>query len=238
MTAEERLSLLGHTFVGQREGLRRAALAIVGSRERAEDVVQDAYLKVCDASKALDIRQPISYCFQVVRNLALDYWRRSAFESQLLAHEEEGQEVPAAQATPEQHAMSRQYLALCDKVLAELPERTRRVFEMYHLAEMTQRDIGTALGISLGLVNATLREATDALLRRRCLLEKESERFLLARKGAAPGRRAKSPAGGDRLRACPLSDGCGPGEEEQWVPVRVIRAESLATDGEPTRHGP
>lgn len=171
MTAEERQAALGHAFIGQREGLRRAAMAIVGSAERAEDVVQDAFVRLCEVSRALDVRQPVSYCFQVVRNLALDYWRRSAFESQLLAGEEEGAQVPAAQATPEQHAIHRQSLAICDRVLAELPARTREVFELYHVADMTQRDISAALGISLGLVNSLLREATDALVRRRCVAE-------------------------------------------------------------------
>lgn len=225
MTAEERLSLLGHTFIGQRDGLRRAALSIVGSRERAEDVVQDAYLKVWEASKALDIRQPISYCFQVVRNLALDYWRRSAFESQLLTNEEEGWDVPAAQATPEQQAMSRQYLAICDRVLKRLPDRTRCVFEMYHLAGMTQRDISASLGVSLGLVNATLKEATEALLQHRCRLEREGTAATRRPAPASRGRSDEAAPEPMQARRCPSSDTCGAADTTTWAPIHVVPVE-------------
>ena len=162
---------LGTAFVRLREPLRRAALAIVGSPERADDVLQEAYLRVHELADAGGIRQPVNFCFRVVRNLALDHWRRAAFESELLVKQEEGEHVPAAQATPEQQAISHQRLAIVDCVLKGLPARTRKVFELYHLSGLTQRAIGRELGVSAGLVNALIREATDALLRRRCCME-------------------------------------------------------------------
>lgn len=159
---------MGDAFVGNRDALRRAALAIVGSPERADDVVQDAYLRVHAVDSVGELQQPLRFCFRVVRNLALDHWRRSAFEQDLLVHEDEGQHVPAETPTPERHAMARQSLAIADKVLSGLPTRTREVFELYHLKGLTQRDIGRELGVSVGLVNALIREATDALRFNRC----------------------------------------------------------------------
>lgn len=162
---------LGDAFVGNRDALRRAALAIVGSPERADDVVQDAYLRVHQVDAAGDLQQPLRFCFRVVRNMALDHWRRAAFECELLTHEDEWQHVPADSATPERHAMARQYLAIADKVLSGLPAKTRKVFELYHLSGLTQRDIGRELGVSIGQVNSLIRDATDALHIKRCRLE-------------------------------------------------------------------
>ncbi|MFG6449096.1 sigma-70 family RNA polymerase sigma factor [Roseateles sp. BYS180W] len=155
---------LRSAFVGHREPLRRAALAIVGSPERADDVLQDAYLRLHGVSEATSVRQPLHFCFRVVRNLALDHWRKASFESDLMAAQEEAEHVPATQATPEQHAISRQLLALVDRVINNLPTRTQKAFELYHLSGLTQRDIGREMGVSTGLVNALLREASDALL--------------------------------------------------------------------------
>lgn len=171
MTNEHDHGRLGAAFIGHREGLRRAALAIVGSPERADDVLQDAYLKVHAASPLTAVAQPVGYCFRVVRNLALDHWRRAAFESELMTCEEEAEHVPSPQACPERQAISRQYLAIFDRALRELPAQARQVFELYHLGGLTQRDIGRQLGVSVGLVNAVIQKATQALLLKRCSLE-------------------------------------------------------------------
>lgn len=161
---------LGSTFVAHRAQLRGVAQKIVGTRELADDVAQEAYLKLTDAAAAFSARQPLAYCFQVVRNLAIDYRRRLAMESNVFAAEEEGLDVPASRATPEQYAINRQNLALVDKALDELPARTRHAFELYRLGGLTQRDIGKRLGVSAALVNSMIRDATDALMHWRHLL--------------------------------------------------------------------
>ena len=67
-------------FVDNRAQLRRAALKILGDPARAEDVVQDAYLKVSKTEDALNVKQPLAYLYQIVRNLAIDRHRRTVFE--------------------------------------------------------------------------------------------------------------------------------------------------------------
>ncbi len=158
------------TFIAHRLQLRSAAQKIVGQRDLADEVTQEAYFKLTDSALAAKVQQPLAYCFQVVRNLAIDHRRRMNFESNVFTGEDEGMNVPTSQATPEQHAINRQNLSLIDKVLAGLPQRTRQAFEMYRLNGLTQRDIGQKLGVSAALVNAMIREATDALMHCRHML--------------------------------------------------------------------
>lgn len=150
-------------FVAHRAQLRRTALAIVGTPESADDVLHDAYIKLAEADVA-PVRQPLGYCVRVVRNTALDHRRRTVFEGGLLAQEDEGQHVAAAQGSPEQLTSARQQLAIVSKALGALPLRTRQAFEMYRLNGLTQRDIGQRMGVSAALVNNMVKEAIGALM--------------------------------------------------------------------------
>lgn len=161
-TNQESLDL-GNTFIAHWVPLRGATQKIVGTRELAEEVMQEAYMKVTKVATALTIRQPLGYCFQVVRNLAIDYRRRLKLESHLFTVEEAGEHECVVQDTPEQIAIGRQNLLLVVEVLDGLPKRTRQVFEMYRLEGYTQREIGRKLGVSATLVNFMIREASDAL---------------------------------------------------------------------------
>jgi RNA polymerase sigma factor (sigma-70 family) len=152
---------LGAVFVTHRAQLLHAALKILGHQESAEDVVQDAYLKVVEVAGALAVKQPLAYLFQVVRNLAIDRRRRATLEMSFFEDEEAGGQVSAPVGTPELTAISRQDLALVSEVLARLPERTRRVFELHRLDGLTQREIAARLDISPTLVNFMIRDAMD-----------------------------------------------------------------------------
>jgi RNA polymerase sigma-70 factor (ECF subfamily) len=152
---------LSEVFMAHRSQLRWAALKILGNPERAEDVVQDAYLKVSEAAAVFHIRQPLAYLFQMVRNLAIDHHRRVALEMNLFENEDDGLHVPSLTGTPEAIAISRQHLTLIAKAISELPERTRRVFELYRLEGQTHRVIAAELEISTSLVNILIHEAMD-----------------------------------------------------------------------------
>jgi RNA polymerase sigma-70 factor (ECF subfamily) len=152
---------LSAVFVAHRAQLRRAALKILGDTERAEDVVQDAYLKVTETEGVLNIKQPLAYLYQIVRNLAIDRHRRAAFEGGLFDREEEGLQVPGQVGTPEATAISRQHLALVARALSELPERTRRAFELHRLDGHTHCAIASQLHISTSLVNILIHDALD-----------------------------------------------------------------------------
>lgn len=151
------------TFIEHRHRLREAAQRIVGNRHLAEDVLQSAYLRIRDTSEQLLIQQPVSYCFQVVRHLAIDQSRRRALESQFFAAEFEGHAVPAPQMSPERTAIGGQLLALIEATLARLPVRTRQAFILYRVEGMTQRAIADRFGVSPTLINFLIKDAIEAL---------------------------------------------------------------------------
>ncbi|KQV87139.1 RNA polymerase subunit sigma-70 [Massilia sp. Root351] len=146
-------------FIVSRPQLRDAAARILGCRQRAEDVVQDAFLNLADGMEELHVKNAHPYLYQLVRNLAIDRYRRSSFEAQVFSCEEAGVDVGSGAATPEAHAIHAQQLMLVGRALATLPERTRAAFELHRLGGETQREVARQLGISATLVNFLIRDA-------------------------------------------------------------------------------
>lgn len=50
-------------------------------------------------------------------------------------------------------------MARISQALDSLPARTRRAFELYRLAGLSQREIASELGVSVTLVNFLIRDA-------------------------------------------------------------------------------
>ena len=157
-TPADGATLLG-LFLENRRALVGAAARIVGSRDLAEDVVQDAFLRLQDMTDDGAIRCRLSYLFQVVRNLAIDTYRRQTLELRWMAPEDEGANAASPSTSPDLIVIGRQALCALAGALAELPERTQRAFEMCRVQGMAQKDIASQLGVSPTLVNFMVRDA-------------------------------------------------------------------------------
>lgn len=81
-------------FVDNRTILVKIAARITGCRSRAEDVVQDAFFRLQSAPQITSsFKAQLSYLFQIVRNLAIDHYRKQALEQKYSGPEEEGLNV-------------------------------------------------------------------------------------------------------------------------------------------------
>lgn len=150
---------LAAVFMTHRKALQWTAQKILGDRQAAEDLVQDAYLKASEAAETGVLRNPVAFAHQVVRHLAIDRHRRCALEACLFTDEASGHQVAAPMAGPEGQAIDRQALAQVARALAELPARARQVFELYRLEGCTQREIAARFDISPALVNTIIHDA-------------------------------------------------------------------------------
>lgn len=147
-------------YLANHAALVDSAAPIVGCRHRAEEVVQDAWIRLAETPPGSEIERPASYLFRLVRNLAIDHARRLGLERRHGAAEEMPLSVASAEPSPEQSAIDQDMLRALAAVLAELPARTRLVFEMNRIGGHSVAQIATALELSQGFVYRLLREAT------------------------------------------------------------------------------
>lgn len=150
---------LTQLYRGHRQVLVDAAQGVLGCRARAEDVVQDAFLKFWESAERHAIDEPLHYLFRMVRNLAIDRLRRLALEGRYSAEQDSLDELPAPQSGPEQRAIGQVQWQRLQQALAELPERTRTVFTMSQLEGYSQREVAAYLSASPTLVHFLLRDA-------------------------------------------------------------------------------
>ncbi|ATQ71012.1 RNA polymerase factor sigma-70 (plasmid) [Methylosinus trichosporium OB3b] len=154
-----RVRALSVVFMEHRCRLEKHAAKILGSPHSAEDVVQDAYIKAAETAATTEIERPASYLYQIVRNLAIDHYRRTILESRYFTSEEEGSEIVDSTGTPETIVIERLQLRSLAAALADLPKRTQRAFELHSIDGYTQREVAKQLNVSPTLVNFMIRDA-------------------------------------------------------------------------------
>lgn len=142
-------------YLAHRDGLVRYVHTITGDRDQAEDVVQEAYLRLGQTLTKRLIEDPGRYLFRIVRNLALDGRRRGRRDGRLYAAdpdiliEQAGDEQPS----PETETLARDEYARLLAALAELPERTRVAVEMHRFGGAKLREVAAELGVSISVAH-------------------------------------------------------------------------------------
>lgn len=162
-------SALTSLLVAQRRRLVIEAARFTGDTESAEDVVQDAWLRLAQHEPERGVVEPIGYIRRVVRNLALDSYRQRRRRETIMPQsaETEDDTVAAAVADAERTAIAAQDLALVAAELARMPWPMRRAVELHRLSGAPLREIAAELGVSVttahGLVMKGVERCRQAL---------------------------------------------------------------------------
>lgn len=151
-------------FLAHRTALIDYATPILGSREAAEDIVQDAFLRfVPSPARIGSPEQTLAYLYRIVRNLAFDVLKHRKIEKR----ESDGG-VPFW-AMPQEEASPERTLLLCDQirivsdVLATLPAEMRIAVEMHRFGGFTLEEVAERLDISVATAHRHIRSALLAV---------------------------------------------------------------------------
>ncbi len=151
---------LGQLFDHHRSRLLTLATRLLGCRKRAEDVVQEAFLKFWERRDSQEVMEPSRYLYRVVQNLAVDQLRRRKLEERWFASPDEQAEGIAGEVSAERVVQAREEIGLVVRALRQLPARTQDVITLCRVEGLTQRDVARRIGASPALVNVLLQDAT------------------------------------------------------------------------------
>lgn len=141
-------------------GVTAIARRMLRDDAEAEDVAQEAFLRLWRTGSSLDIGpggvKP--WLRRVVSNLCIDRIRGSA--RQTVVEEVPEQAEEAGQLTGLESA---ELGARVDKALKALPERQRMALTLFHFEGMSQNEVAAAMDISAEAVESLLSRARRAL---------------------------------------------------------------------------
>lgn len=130
----------------------------------ADDIIQESYATLAALESVEHVREPRAYLFTVARSLVQQHLRRAQVVAIETMAELDGLGTEAPRACPEGFASARQQLALAQRLLAELPSRSREVFRMRRIEGLSQREISERLRISQSTVEKHMIKALRLLM--------------------------------------------------------------------------
>ena len=150
----------------------RMAMRIVPSYEEAQDLYQEAFLKVYRSIGRFRLESKFStWLYRVVMNVCLDHLRRQKSRGEMQMPETREGEPDFMQSIPEGRAAlhpgrsleAREIAGRLQVAMARLSPRERIVFEMKHCQGMKLRDIGEMCGTSEEAAKNSLFRALQKL---------------------------------------------------------------------------
>lgn len=154
-------------FLNHRETLVRTLFRMVGCRQTAEDLAQEAYLRVMGAAERHQVNYLKAFLYQTARNLALDHLRKAKVRARTDcpdADAEKVAEIPASAPTPEQEAAARQDVERLFQALAVLSERRRQILILHKLHHWSYERIASHIGLSRSAVEKNVQAALAHLM--------------------------------------------------------------------------
>jgi RNA polymerase sigma-70 factor (sigma-E family) len=161
--AAESLTVL---YSAHYRGLVRLASYLTGDRDSADEVVQDAYVKVLGRWGGLrDLDKGEAYLRQTVVNLS-----RSRLRHRVVVDRHAPAPMPDAPSA-EAGAITQLERDAVVRALGELPRRQREAIVLRYYADLSEAQTAHAMGISAGAVKSHTSRGMAAL---RHLLEEET----------------------------------------------------------------
>ena len=133
------------------------------SREDAEDLIQEAFLRLHVYCQTHEVREQEAFLVRTVQNLSVDAHRR-AHHNLYVNEPVEALSVLDVRLTPDEDAAVQQRLEQVRAVLDALKPRTREVFVMHRMEGYSSAQIAEQFGISLSAVEKHIARAVLALM--------------------------------------------------------------------------
>ena len=143
------------------DALFRHCLVRVRDRERAKDIVQEAFSRTwLYLSEGKKIEHYKAFLYRVANNLIVDGARKKKATSLDVMMDEDGFEIVDESVTD---PAEKQGIREAMKLLASLDEIYRVVITMRYMDEMSPKEIAHALGVSENVVSVRIHRGIERL---------------------------------------------------------------------------
>lgn len=159
-------SALEQLIARHRQALVRFLTRRLGSVEDAQEIAQDAFVRILRLQNADEIDNARAFLYQVASNLAVDQLRRRSLHARFVAEEDasarDGGE-PAGVATPEDLVAAREQLSRMYEAIDRMPLRPRQALMLHRLKGLSYAEIAREMQVSVSSVEKYILEALKFL---------------------------------------------------------------------------
>lgn len=149
--------------------LYRMAFRLMGSREEAEDIVQEVYVKLWGMRNELKNYKSIeALSIRITRNLCLDHLRRKKVNQEALKIEK--LKDSAHSATPADQLEKKEEAKMVHALIAALPEPQRSLVHLRHLEGKEYEEIAEMVNMNVNAIRVSISRARKQM---REMLEKQ-----------------------------------------------------------------
>lgn len=166
--AESRGDVLpvGEAAVQYRSALVRFLSKRLRNRDDAEDVAQEAYLRLLTRDRGGGIRYLSTYLFRAALNIATDRVRSEEARHSSDHCSIDSIEMIDQRPSAEREIAARQDLSRIYEAISHLPPKCRQVFVLSRVRHMTYPEIGLHCGISVKMVEKHISHALAVCLKK------------------------------------------------------------------------
>ncbi|WP_321332575.1 RNA polymerase sigma-70 factor [uncultured Bacteroides sp.] len=140
------------------------AFGIIGSKDAAEEIVQELFYTLWKERCHLQILRSIkAYLYGAVRNQSLQYCEHHTVQERYRLHVLSAEAEVAPTDTPLDQLEYKELEEVINRVLRKLPDRRLRIFKMHRLQGLKYKEIAEILSLSVKTVEAEMTKTYQVL---------------------------------------------------------------------------
>ncbi len=148
-------------FLPSHKRMYRIAFRYLGNEYDAEDMVQNAYLKLWEKRDILDsIENDEAYALTIVKHLCLDRLKQPAIG---FDNEQELMQKTETAPQPDEALELKEDMGILLHLIEQLPEQQRRVLMLKHFEERSAEEIESETGLSNVHIRVLLSRARKTI---------------------------------------------------------------------------
>jgi RNA polymerase sigma-70 factor (family 1) len=134
---------------------------ITGSKEDAQEVIHEAFLKIWKTRETLIVVRSFGdYTYVLAKNLLFNQLKRKK-KGEKISRALSDQTISNAGPTPDQELLFKQYYETARQAISLLPEQKQHIFLLRTQEQLKLEEISSLLGISVSAVKKHLYAAMD-----------------------------------------------------------------------------
>lgn len=145
--------------------LLRFIAAKIGSMEEAEEVVQEAYVRLLQLDCPSTVSFLQAFLFKTASNLAIDRLRQRGRRSNVISLPEV--DFAVFNLTPDRQLSGEQAITIVNAAVTRLPPKCREAFLLHRVHEMHVEEIAKRMGIGVCMVRRYIARGLEYV--RQCL---------------------------------------------------------------------